>query len=67
MTASLTGTGRLIAKGAAVNVEHTATVTVLAQDLAFKKGDALGKGSFTACTGEACVSGRFPLTTIRIK
>jgi hypothetical protein len=108
MTASLTGTATLLAKGAAVNVEtvytcssgasanifidltqrvrkqfatgsgftggltcddaeHTATVTVLAKDIAFKKGDALGEGSFDACTEATCMFGRVPRAVVRIR
>ena len=108
MTASLTGTGTLVAKGAAVDVEaryscsfgasggifvdltqrvfgkliatgsgvtsglacdaaeHTATVTVVAENAPFKKGDAVGKGSFSACA-VTCVEGRLPTTTVRIR
>jgi hypothetical protein len=110
ITASLTGTGRLLAKGAVVEVaavyrcsvgasgsifveltqrvgggkalstgsgfasglacddaEHNATVTVLAQDSPFKKGDALGRGNVEACTEFTCVGGGLPITTVRIR
>jgi hypothetical protein len=111
MTASLTGTATLVAKGAAVNVdvtyscspdttsasvfvqltqrvsggrvatgsgfvsglvcdgtEHTATVTVIADgDVAFKKGDAVARGSRTACNEFSCVEGLLSPATVRIR
>ena len=109
MTASLTGTGTLVAKGAAVDVEfvyscfpelsggmvvnltqrvggnrlatgfgtardfvcdtaeHTTTVRVIAKNLAFRKGDAVGEGTFEGCSPGGCLFVRLPLTTIRIR
>jgi hypothetical protein len=109
MTASLTGAGRLVAKGAAVDVEfvyscfpelsggmvvnltqrvggnrlatgfgiardfvcdtaeHTTTVRVIAKNLAFRKGDAVGEGTFEGCSPGGCLFVRLPLTTIRIR
>jgi hypothetical protein len=110
ITASLTGTARLLAKGAVVEVaavyrcsigasgsifveltqrvgggkalsagsgfasglacddaEHTATVTVIAQDSPFKKGEALGRGNVEACTEATCVGGGLPIATVRIR
>jgi hypothetical protein len=108
MTASLTGRGTLVAKGAAVDVEiayscfpavsgaigvnltqrvfgkllakgsgfirdfvcdgaeHTATVTVLAQNAPFKKGDAVGQGNIEVCSPAGCVFARLPTATVRI-
>jgi hypothetical protein len=36
-------------------------------DLAFKKGDAVGRGSRTACNESTCVEGSLSPTTIRIR
>jgi hypothetical protein len=109
LTVSLAGTGRLVAKGAAVdidvvhrcspgldggmlvnltqrvggkllatgnglltdfvcdNAEHTATVRVIAETVAFKKGDAVGEGTFEGCSPGGCLFVRMPTATVRIR
>jgi hypothetical protein len=109
LTVSLAGTGRLVAKGAAVdvdvvhrcspgldggmlvnltqrvgggrlatgsgllsdfvcdNAEHIATVRVIAETVAFKKGDAVGEGTFEGCSPGGCLFVRMPTATVRIR
>lgn len=48
--------------------EHTTTVRVIADgDLAFKKGDAVGRGGVVACNEFACFFGRIDPATVRIR
>jgi hypothetical protein len=48
--------------------EHITTVTVVADgNLAFKKGDAVGRGDTVACNDFGCFFGRLPTATVRIR
>ena len=48
--------------------EHTTTVTLIADgDVAFKKGDAVVRGSRTACNEFGCVEGLLSPATVRIR
>ena len=57
-------TSNLVCDGA----EHTTTVRVLADgDLAFKKGEAVGRGNVTACNEFGCFFGGLPPETVRVR
>jgi hypothetical protein len=66
--------GKLLATGRGIlrdfvcdNAEHTGTVRVIAENAAFKKGDAVGEGTFEGCSPGGCIFVRMPTATVRIK